>query len=120
MHIPNHLAQRSLRRGNLGSIEQDEFCDIILAFIYLAGGEARRQLIIDTIHKIYSSQFTEADYVMLQSQNPPKERWVHNIDWAKRKLVKQGLLLVPAKSPYGTWVLSEEGAKRTTTITNKN
>lgn len=112
MQTPDHLSAKRLRRGTLGSIEQDEYCDIIAAFIYLAGGQARRQKVIDSIHKVYSTQMTTADYELLQSQSPPKERWIHNIDWAKRKLVQQGLLLVPAKCPYGTWVLSDEGAMR--------
>jgi hypothetical protein len=111
MQIPDHLSTRRLRRGNLGSIEQDEYCNIIAAFLYLAGGQDRRQKIINTIHNVYSTQMTGADYELLQSQSPPKERWIHNIDWAKRKLVQQGILLVPARSPYGTWVLSDEGIK---------
>ena len=93
----------------MGSIEQDEFLEIIIAFIHFAGGLEGRQEIIKTIHDTYSGQFADPDYQLLQSQKPPKERWIHNIDWAKRKLVKQGLLLEPSKSPYGTWVLSELG-----------
>ena len=114
IQIPEHITKKRLHRGSLGSIEQDEYCDIITAFVYLVGGQARRQKIIDSIHNVYSSQFTEADYALLQSQNPPKERWVHNIDWAKRKLVQQAVLLVPAQSPYGTWVLSEKGTQHAT------
>lgn len=119
MQIPEHLGTKRLRRGNLGSIEQDEYCDIIAAFIYLAGGQFRRQKIINSIHKVYSTQLTSADYELLQSQSPPKERWIHNIDWAKRKLVQQGILLVPAKSPYGTWVLSSDGSKRAASFVTK-
>lgn len=111
MQIPEYFKNKRLRRGNLGSIEQDEFIEIIIAFIHFAGTQAGRQEIINTIHDVYSRQFTEPDYQLLQSQKPPKERWIHNIDWAKRKLVKQGLLLEPSKSPYGTWVLSELGKK---------
>ena len=112
MHIPEHLQRKRLRRGNLGSIEQDEFCEIITALIFLFGGKARRQAIINTIHGIYSSQFTATDFELLNSQTPPKERWIHNIDWAKRKLVLQGVLLPPSKSPYGTWALSEAGSNQ--------
>lgn len=109
MHIPEHFKAKKLRRGNLGSIEQDEFLEVIMTFIYFAGGQAKRQIIIRKIHDIYSDQFTGSDYQLLESQTPPKERWIHNIDWAKRKLVKQGLLLEPSKSPYGTWVISDLG-----------
>jgi hypothetical protein len=112
MLIPEHLSRRRLRRGNLGSIEQDEYCDIIAALIFLSGGRARRQTIISAVHSIYSSQFTAADYELLNSQTPPKARWIHNIDWAKRKLVLQGVLLPPSQSPYGTWALSEIGSIR--------
>jgi hypothetical protein len=66
MQIPERLSKRRLRWGILGSIEQDEYGDIIAAFVYLEGGQARRQKIIDTIHGAYSSQFTAADYELLQ------------------------------------------------------
>lgn len=112
MQIPDYFKSRRLRRGSLGSIEQDEFLEIIIAFIHFAGAQAERQEIIKTIHGTYSNQFTEPDYALLTSQRPPKERWIHNIDWAKRKLVKQGLLLDPSHSPYGTWVLSELGKEK--------
>jgi len=112
MLIPDHLSKKRLRRGHLGSIEQEEYCNIIAALVYLAGGQARRQKVIDLILNVYSTQMTSADYELLQSQSPPKERWIHNIDWAKAKLVKQGIMLVPAKAPYGTWVLSAEGSRR--------
>lgn len=110
MQIPHHLKSKRLRRGDLGSIEQDEFIDIIVALIYLAGGQASRQIVINKIHNTYSAQFTQTDYEFLQS-SPPKKRWIHNIDWTKRKSVQQGLILKPAESPYGTWVLSETGKK---------
>lgn len=119
MQIPDHLIGKKLRRGVLGSIEQGEFCNVIAAFIYLGGGQARRQKVIESIRKAYLTQLTSADYELLQSQNPPKERWIHNIDWAKRQLVIQGILLIPKKSPYGTWVLSEEGSRRASVIVNK-
>lgn len=106
MQVPSDYRIKRLRRGSIGSIEQDEFVEIIVVFLQFAGGRARRQTIISKIHEVYSDQFTEADYYLLASQTPPKERWVHNIDWAKRKLVQQGVLLAPSKSPYGTWVLS--------------
>jgi hypothetical protein len=106
MQIPAKLSDKRLRKGSLGSVEQDEFCELIIALILLAGGEMRRQKIIELIHSTYSSQFTVADYELLQSQTPPKERWIHNIDWAKRKLVQQGTLLPPSESPYGTWVIA--------------
>jgi len=112
MHIPEHISRRRLRRGNLGSVEQDEYCEIITALIHLSGGKARRQAVISNIHSIFSSQFTASDYELLSSQTPPKERWIHNIDWAKRKLVLRGVLLPPSQSPYGTWALSEAGAIR--------
>lgn len=114
MHIPEHFSRRRLRRGSLGSVEQDEYCEIITILIHLSGGKARRQAVINNIHNIFSSQFTAADYELLSSQTPPKERWIHNIDWAKRKLVLQGVLLPPSKSAYGTWALSETGAIRAT------
>lgn len=112
MVIPDHLSKKRLRRGNLGSIEQEEYSNIIAALVYLSGGQARRQKVMDLILNAYSTQMTSADHELLQSQSPPKERWIHNVDWAKAKLVKQGILLPPAKSPYGTWVLSAEGARR--------
>lgn len=111
MQIPECFIAKRLRRGTLGSIEQDEFLEIIIAFIHFAGGKAKRQIMISKIHEVYSNQFSGPDYQLLESQSPPKERWIHNIDWAKRKLVQQGLLLEPSKSPYGTWVLSELGRR---------
>lgn len=108
MPVPDQIKSKQLRKGNLGSVEQDEFSDIIITILSLEGGSASRQKIIETIHSIYSSQFSKADYELLASLHPPKERWIHNVDWAKRKLVKEGILLPPLKSPYGTWVLSEE------------
>lgn len=109
MQIPDHLKNKRLRRGNLGSVEQDEFCDIIVSFVILAGGAIRRQKIIELIHAAFSAQFSAEDYALLESQKPPKERWIHNVDWAKRKLVLQGLLLPPPGLPTGTWKLSEQG-----------
>jgi hypothetical protein len=109
MERPAQMESKQLRRGRLGNIAQDEFPEIILAQAYLAGGQASRQIVINTIHDIYSPQFAPPDYERLTSQTPPKERWIHNIDWARLRLVKQGLLLPSERSPYGTWVLSETG-----------
>jgi hypothetical protein len=110
MQIPDHLKLKRLRRGNHGSIEQDEFIDIVLAIIYLADEQqARRQFVIEKIHETYSAQFAQEDYELLLTQKPPKERWIHNVDWARRKSVEQGLLLPVSESPYGTWVLSTKG-----------
>lgn len=78
MEIPKYLKSK-LRLGSKGSIVQDEFADIVLTEIYYSGGNAERHKIISTIHEIYSSQFAEADYELLNSQKPPKERWIHNI-----------------------------------------
>ena len=111
MQIPGYISTRRLRRGDLGSIEQDEFIDVIIALVYASGGKARRQVVLEQVHQVLGSQFKEPDYELLQSQNPPKERWIHNVDWAKRKLVARGFLLSPAGSPYGTWVLTEKGKK---------
>ena len=86
MQIPDHLKNKRLRRGNLGSVEQDEFCDIIVSFVSLAGGAILRPKIIDAIHTAFSAQFSAEDFALLGSQTPPKERWIHNVDWAKRKL----------------------------------
>jgi hypothetical protein len=112
MQIPDHLKNKRLHRGNLGSVEQDEFCDIIVSFVSLAGGAIRRQKIIEKIHSVFSAQFSPEDYALLESQKPPKERWIHNVDWAKRKLVQQGILLPPPGLPTGTWKLSDEGIRR--------
>ena len=97
-----------MRRGPLGSIEQDEYVEIIVSLLRKAGGRARRQDVLAQIQDVLASQFRPPDYELLQSQHPPKERWVHNVDWAKRKLVEQGIIRSPSKSCYGTWVLSEE------------
>ncbi|MDR3553952.1 MAG: winged helix-turn-helix domain-containing protein [Syntrophobacteraceae bacterium] len=105
----NFLKSLRLHRGVLGSIEQDEFVDVIIALLYASGGQARRQKVLDRILNLFKPQFREADYECLASQNPPKERWIHNVDWAKRKLVEKRLLLRPGQSPYGTWVLTETG-----------
>ena len=110
MEVPQHLKTRQLRRGNLGSIEQDEFSDLILAFVFAFNSGARRQKIIELIHDTFREQFRKPDYELLQSQKP-KERWIHNIDWAKRKLVHEGFLLRPPDAPYGTWVLTEKGKR---------
>ena len=107
--IPDYLKNKKRRRGDLGSVEQDEFCDIIISFVILAGGAIGRQKILQLIHETFSAQFSDADYALLESQKPPKERWIHNIDWAKRKLVQQGILLPPPGLPTGTWKLSEQG-----------
>jgi hypothetical protein len=109
MNIHDYIRTKRLRRGDLGSIEQDEFIDVIVALIHASGGRARRQVVLDQILNLLKPQFHEADYELLLSQNPPKERWIHNVDWAKRKLVERGLLLKPERSPYGTWVLTETG-----------
>jgi hypothetical protein len=112
MEILDHLKSRKLRRGHLGSIEQDEFVEIIVSLLQALGGKASRQIILDHIYKIFGSQFRDADYALLTSQVPPKERWIHNIDWAKRKLVVKGYLQRPSDSPYGTWVLTEKIMKK--------
>jgi hypothetical protein len=110
--MENFLKSLRLRRGDLGSIEQDEFIDVIIAILGALGGRARRQVVLDRILNLFASQFKEPDYELLQSQNPPKERWIHNVDWAKRKLVERGLLVSPRNSPYGTWVLTDIGKAR--------
>lgn len=109
MRILDQFSDKRLRRGRLGSIEQDEFLDIIVHLIYFQGGQATRRVIMLKIYEMFKSQFSEHDFELLESQKPPKERWIHNVDWAKRKLVVQGLLFEPSKSPNGTWVLTEKG-----------
>lgn len=109
MQIPESFKNKRLHKGKLGSIEQDEYCDIIAAFVYAFGGQAKRQKIISMIYDTYKSQMTSEDFKLLVSQGASKERWMHNIDWARMKLVKEGILLASQKSPYGTWVLSENG-----------
>jgi hypothetical protein len=111
MEMLDHVRSRKLRCGDLGSIEQDEFIEVIISLLQAFGGSARRQVILDHIHKIFGSQFKKPDYELLESQKPPKERWVHNVDWAKRKLVEKGFLHKPSDSPYGTWVLTEKGKR---------
>ncbi len=118
MKIPDFLKNKRLRKGTLGSIEQGEFSDIIVIFIFLLGGKGRRQEVISAIQEIFASQLSEPDYKLLQSQKPPKERWIHNVDWAKRKLVQQGLIFEPSKSPHGTWVLTEEGTRAAELLTS--
>lgn len=108
MQIPQHLKARRLRRGDLGSIEQIEFTDLIVAFVFAFDGGAKRQKVIDLIHETFREQFKNPDYEILQSQ---KIRWVHHIDWAKMKLVREGFLLRPSDAPYGTWVLTEKGKR---------
>ena len=103
------IQTRLFRRGDLGSIEQDEFEDMVIASLHLLGGSGRRQVIIEYILKTFGSQFKEFDYELLESQKPPKERWIHNVDWARKKLVENGLLRKATDSPYGTWVLTEKG-----------
>lgn len=109
--MPENVKMRRLRRGGLGSIEQDEFIDVIISLIHAHGGSARRQVILDQILKLFGSQFKEPDHELLESQKPPKERWIHNVDWAKRKLVSNGILHNPSNSSYGTWVLTEKGSR---------
>ena len=109
MEIRDQLKQKQLRRGNLGSIEQDEFLEVIISLLKLNGGRARRQVVLDQIYQICNSQFQRPDFELLASQNPPKERWIHNVDWAKRKLVVGGILYQPSNSPHGTWVLTGKG-----------
>ncbi len=109
MQIPDSIKSKRLKRGNLGSIEQDEFTDIIIGLISALGGGAERQVVLRHIQQIFKSQLKEPDHEVLKSQTTPKERWAHNVDWAKRKLVTNGFLLKPAESPYGTWILTEKG-----------
>jgi hypothetical protein len=103
----NICNKKRLRKGSLGSVEQDEFIGIIIDLLNSFGGQQHRQRIINSVHTLYSFQFSAPDYELLKSQNPPKERWIHNIDWAKRKLVQQGVILAPSQSPYGVWILSD-------------
>ncbi len=111
MRVPESLKSRRLRHGRLGSIEQSEFGDIVLSLLRASGGQASRPEVLDAIHGTFKGQFTEADYALLRSQTPPKPRWVHNVDWAKRKLVTEGYLRRPSDSPYGVWVLTDRTRK---------
>jgi hypothetical protein len=111
MQQPNELKAKKLRKGNLGSIEQDEFMEPILTILSSSGGKTRRQNILNQIHQLYGNQFNQKDYELLASQKPPKERWIHNVDWAKRKLVENGNLCKPNDSQWGMWVLTEKGKK---------
>lgn len=110
--LPKSLSERRLKHGPKGSVEQEEFFDLIISSIVALGGEPRRPAVIDFIRSVWGHQFQQADFALLRSQTPPKERWIHNVDWAKRKLVTQLLLCDPDSAPRGAWILTDKG-KRT-------
>ena len=66
---------------------------------------------LDLLRETWGTQFEQADLALLDSQAPPKERWIHNVDWAKRRLVVDGLIHKPGGVPYGAWVLTDAGRR---------
>lgn len=119
MEIQDYIKSKVLRRGNLGSIEQDGFIDVLILSLYVLKGGARRKIVLDYIEKNFGNQFREPDCELLTSQKPAMKRWVHNVDWVKQKLVENRLIHNPANSSYGTWVLTEKGEQEALNLLSK-
>jgi len=84
------------------------FLPILQALVKL-GGSGRVQAVLEVVEEIMGDQLNKYDYDSLPS-NPKIIRWRNNANWARWKLVQEGLLA--DDSPRGIWEITEAGRQR--------
>jgi len=90
------------------------FLPILQALVQL-GGSGRVQSVLEVVEEIMGDQLNKYDYQSIPS-NPKILRWRNNAQWARLKLVQEGLLA--DDSPRGTWKITEAGRQRVREETN--
>lgn len=81
-----------------------EFKIPLLKTLYEMDGSATRKAALGKMRVDLKESLKPADY---QKVNENQEKWENNVSWARKALVKEGLLR--DDSPYGLWELSQQG-----------
>ena len=97
------MLKKGLRTPN------DAFFLPILQALVKLGGSGRVQAVLDVVEEIMGDQLNKYDYQSIPS-NPKILRWRNNAQWARLKLVQEGLLA--DDSPRGIWEITEAGRQR--------
>jgi restriction system protein len=88
----------------------------ILQALVGLGGAARVKEVLDRVEEILSDQLNKYDYQPIPS-NPNIIRWQNNAQWARLKLVQEGMLA--SDSPRGIWEITEAGRNKLNEINNQ-
>lgn len=99
----NKMLKQGLRTPN------EAFLTPILQALVQLGGSCRVKDVLDRVEEIMSNQLNKYDYQSIPS-NPNIIRWQNNAQWARLKLVQEGLLA--SDSPRGIWEITEAGRNR--------
>jgi len=87
----------------------DAFFLPILQTLVQLGGSGRVQTVLEVLEELMRDQLNKYDYQSLPS-DPKIIRWRNNAQWARWKLVQEGLLA--DDSPRGIWEITEAGRQR--------
>jgi len=93
-----------LERG-LRTHEKEYYVPILKALVEF-GGSSDITSVIDRVGAIMKPVLNQYDYMTLVSY-PDKPRWRNTAQWARAKMVKEGLLA--SDSPYGIWQITSKG-----------
>lgn len=85
---------------------EDTFYVPILQALVEKGGVGQAREILDSVGKMMESIFNKYDLSFLSS-NPKETRWRKTANWARRSMIKEGLL--SSNSPRGVWEITETG-----------
>jgi len=88
----------------------------ILQALVDLGGSGRVSEVLDLVEKMMVDQLNKYDYQTIPS-NPKVVRWENNAQWARLKLVEEGLLA--SDSPRGIWEITKEGRNKLNEFKNK-
>lgn len=78
----------------------------ILESLKELGGKAKIQDVLEKVHSKMKNYLKPIDYESINS-DPKSPRWRNTAQWARFKLVQQGLM--KNDSPKGIWEISEKG-----------
>jgi len=89
---------------------QPAYYQPIMEAIYELGGSAPLDKVLQAIEKKMKGLLTDVDYQKLPTND--SIRWKNTAQWARFKLVKDGLLASASESGRGVWKLSSIGLQR--------
>ncbi len=102
-------------RRNLGRLQrgqrtrEEAYYHSILRALVGLGGRAEMQAVIDRVGSLMDGKLKPVDFECLPSR-PEQPRWENAVQWARAKLVEQGLM--KSDSPRGVWEITDNGRKQ--------
>ncbi len=101
-------------RRNLGKLRKglrtptEAYYAPILKALESMGGSGKVPEVLERVGQIMKPVLKDVDYQPLESK-PHKLRWRNNAQWARKRMVNEGLLR--HDSPHGVWEITDAGRK---------